>query len=314
TGVWDPLDLYGEALAAFGIPAVHAGGGNLLDTREAKDAAVLLAFLANPTDNLSLATVLRSPFFAVDDLTLYRFVQSLPRDNTAWWSVLADSRPAELEQPVGVLTGLLRNRVTQPPHMLLRCADRECGYSAVAANLANGRRRLADWGAFLDLVRTLAGGIGDCLSVTRRLQNLIAAEVKVPRPPLEAVNAVSLMTIHAAKGLEWPVVVVADLTRKPNNNSPPILVNPEIGIGMDWTDEGGEARKPALYRLLNRLRKLSEQEEARRLLYVALTRAKDLAVLTSTEASGGKLDLLLPGLQTCGVPLQAHGIRNESSR
>ena len=80
--VWAPLEVYGDALAAAGIPSVHAGGGNLLETREAKDGIVLLRFLADPTDDLALVAVLRSPFFAVDDRLLHdlaRSVRKAPR-------------------------------------------------------------------------------------------------------------------------------------------------------------------------------------------------------------------------------------------
>src|SRR5690606_41196836 len=64
-------------LPAMGVPAVHSGGGDLLGTREAKDAYALLRFLADPFDARALVAVLRSPYFAVDDPTLYRFAQAM---------------------------------------------------------------------------------------------------------------------------------------------------------------------------------------------------------------------------------------------
>jgi ATP-dependent helicase/nuclease subunit A len=56
---WEPLEVYGEALAATGLPAVHAGGGNLLETREAKDGLALLRFLDDPADDIALLALLR---------------------------------------------------------------------------------------------------------------------------------------------------------------------------------------------------------------------------------------------------------------
>jgi ATP-dependent helicase/nuclease subunit A len=85
---WNPLALYGETLESQGIPVVLAGGGNLLDTREAKDAWALLRFLADPTDDIALVSVLRSPFFAISDRTLFmvsRSFESLNGNRPCWW-------------------------------------------------------------------------------------------------------------------------------------------------------------------------------------------------------------------------------------
>ena len=84
TRTWSPLDTFSEVFSALGIPAVHTGGGNLLETREAKDGLALVRFLADPHDNLALAALLRSPSFAVDDRTLTLFAQSL-EGKQSWW-------------------------------------------------------------------------------------------------------------------------------------------------------------------------------------------------------------------------------------
>ena len=85
------------------------------------------------------------------------------------------------------------------------------GYSAVIANLVNAERREADWRGMMELVRSLEQRCGEGIfALSRRLKHLIQAMVEMPRPPLEAHNAVSLMTIHSAKGLEWPCVIVPE--------------------------------------------------------------------------------------------------------
>ena len=81
---WGPLELYGNAIASRGISILQAGGGSLLNTREAKDALTLLRFLSDSSDSLALIAVLRSPFFAVSDRTLYALAQTLP-EKTSWW-------------------------------------------------------------------------------------------------------------------------------------------------------------------------------------------------------------------------------------
>ncbi len=293
---WDPLELYGNAIAARGIPILQAGGGSLLDTREAKDAGAMLRCLADPSDNLALAAVLRSPFFAVNDITLYTFAQSLP-EHTSWWKHLRTSLNPALSRAKDILAELLIARRTEAPTRLLQLSDRLTGYTAVIANLPGADRRLADWQGFSSLVRTLEAGSFDVLSVVRRLRRLQAAEVKVPRPALAGGDAVSLITVHGAKGLEWPVVIITDLTRQSPPNAPLVRFDPELGVALKLEDEDGEKQKSALYTLLEQRKKADEAEESKRILYVGMTRARDRLILTAAKPTGGGLDILQPGLE-----------------
>lgn len=292
---WEPLGLYGQAIENRGIPIIQAGGGNLLDTREAKDAFVLLQFLADPSDNLSLVAVLRSPFFAVSDRTLFALSQ-LP-DAKTWWQRLQQSDDVAIAPIVATLNQLLRERIAEPPTRLLQLADRLTGYTAVMANLPGGDRRMADWRGFMELVRQLEQGMADVLVVVRRLKRLVSHEVSIPRPALAAGDAVSLMTIHASKGLEWSVVIVPDLTRQRAIDSPKVRFDPELGVSLKLEDEAGDKHKSALYILLEQRQKQRDQAEAKRLLYVALTRARDRLILTAAEPKGHGLNLLQPGLE-----------------
>ncbi|MBD1916266.1 MULTISPECIES: UvrD-helicase domain-containing protein [Cyanophyceae] len=298
---WGPLELYGNAIAARDTPVLQAGGGNLLDTREAKDAGALLRFLADPTDSLALAVVLRSPFFAVSDTILYTFAQTLPK-KTGWWKHLRDSADPDLSRARETLGELLIARRTEAPTRLLQIGDRLTGYTAVIANLPGADRRLADWQGFGELVRSLESDSFDALAVIRRLQRLQTAEVEVPRPALAGGNAVSLMTIHGSKGLEWPVVIVPDLARQSRPDSPLVRFDPELGVALKLEDEDSERQKSALYILLEQRKKAADSEESKRVLYVALTRVRDRLILTAAKAAGGGLDILQPGLEGLITP------------
>ncbi|MGA7935429.1 MAG: 3'-5' exonuclease, partial [Kovacikia sp.] len=291
---WEPLELYGQAIENRGIPILQAGGGNLLATREAKDACALLQFLADPSDDLSLVAVLRSPFFAISDRTLFTHSQ-IPNTKT-WWQRLKQSDDKAITHAVTVLHQLLSEREAEPPTRLLQLTDRLTGYTAVIANLPGCDRRMADWQGFISLVRQLELGMAEVLGVVRRLKRLVRREVPISRPKLAASQAISLMTIHAAKGLEWAVVIVPDLTRKPGSNSPPVRFDPTLGVALKLEDEGGDKQKSALYALLEQQQKQREQDEAKRLIYVALTRARDHLILTASEPSGNDLTMLQPGL------------------
>lgn len=305
---WESLELYGEILASEGIPVVLSGGGNLLDTREAKDAWALLRFLADPTDDIALVAVLRSPFFAISDRTLFmisRSGESLHGNQPSWWEKIQHQKPGLLEKPgfsvVEILKQLLAERTVEPPTRLLQIADRLTGYTAVINNLPGAPRREADWRGFMELVRQLETGNNDVFNVVRKLRQIAAADVKIPRLPLEAENAVTLMTIHAAKGLEWPVVVVPDLTRGKPNYAPSVYFDPAWGVAISLFNAEGEKQKPVLYVWLENLQKQREDAEALRLLYVAFTRSRDRLILTAASEKGSLLDLLRPGLNAAHI-------------
>lgn len=315
---WEPLENYGEALESLEIPTALAGG-NLLATREAKDAWALLQFLADTSDDLAFVAVLRSPFFAVSDRLLFIFAQqqatiaaeskgqnALEKTRTKidWWQKLKTADVAEFSQAVQVLSQLLRDRNLEPPTRLLQLADHLTGYTAVITNLPGANRREADWRGFLELVRQLEHGSSDVFAVVRRLKQLASAEVEIPRLPLSTKDAVALMTIHAAKGLEWPVVVIPDLTRSRLNSSETIYFDPIHGAALKLEDEEGEAQKPVLYIWLEYLRKQREESEALRVLYVALTRARDQLILTATDEKGGGLTKLQSGLEAARITIQ----------
>ncbi|MEM8505459.1 MAG: UvrD-helicase domain-containing protein [Cyanobacteria bacterium P01_D01_bin.1] len=298
---WGPLELYGNAIASRGIPILQAGGGSLLDTREAKDALALLRFLADASDSLALIAVLRSPFFAVSDRTLYALAQTLP-EKTSWWKHLQSEAATELAREVKILKHLMRERRVEAPTRLLQLCDRLTGYTAVIANLPDGHRRMADWNGFVELVRSLEYGSFDTLSVVRRLKQVTSAEVTIPRPAIEGGNAVSLMTIHASKGLEWPVVFVPDLSHKNVVDTSVIRFEASLGLGLKLTDEEGDYQKSALYSLLEQQANLKDEAERKRIYYVAFTRARDRLMLTSAEPAGGGLNLLAAGLTQTITP------------
>jgi ATP-dependent helicase/nuclease subunit A len=291
---WGALEFYGQALAGREIPILQAGGGNLLETREAQDAVALLKFLANPRDDLALVAVLRSPFFAVSDLTLFQLAQALP-EKISWWKHLKASKNEAVAHPIDCLSRLLLERRTEAPTRLLQMADRLTGYTAVIANLAGSARRLADWQGFIGLVRQLELGNHDVLTVVRRLQQLETYEIKVDRPGIEGGNAVSLLTVHGAKGLEWPVVIVPDLSRTAPNDVTAIRFDPKLGVALQFTDEEGEKQQSALGTLLKYRQKQASLEEAKRVLYVAMTRVRDQLIMTAASDSKSGLDLLLTG-------------------
>lgn len=301
TRTWKPLDTYSDVLPALGVPALHTGGGNLLETREAKDMFAALCFFADAKDNLALAALLKSPYFALSDVQLGEIAAATSKDNS-WFDTLKTHSPESTKHAAEVLSRLHDKRFEMSASRLLQRLDAFTGYSAVIANLPGAARRVADYRAFVDFVRDFEAG-SDTFTVVRRLKRLWQAEVTVSRPSLQADDAVTLMTIHHAKGLEFPVVILADLDYHAGNQTPAALVDADLGVAFKVADEQGEMLEPVLYQHLKNQQKHAERDELRRVLYVGLTRARDYLYLSATKDKGGALELLSDCLDAANIPI-----------
>jgi len=311
-----------EAVApSVGVPVLNAGGGDVLGTREGLDAVALLAAVVDASDTPALLAVLRGPFVAASDTAIHTLALGSDRAEGAsarraapWWRRLAESDDPTLRRGAALLDDLRAAHARGASAVdLLRLADARTGFGAQRANLPNAARRLADWHGVLELVADLEGGAADAFALQRRLRRLRAADVKVPRPPLRSDDAVSLLTIHGAKGLEWPVVVVVDLSRRGRARSDEVLVDPDLGVTLRWRSGAAAWSEPALFLLAERRARDREAAEDARLGYVALTRAREVVILSSRTPRGGLRALLGPGLEAAGVVAERLTVDAESA-
>jgi ATP-dependent helicase/nuclease subunit A len=302
TRKWDSIEKIGETLASRGISAVSLGGANLLKTQEALDVISLLQFLAEPADDIPLVALLRGPFFGVSDNALYEAGQKVNTwDGPHWWEVIKDD--ANFASPVKTLSELLEKRRELTAAELVRLADEKTGYSAIIANMPHGERREADLRGMTDLLSRLEKqGRAGIFDAAYYMTQLLRADVVEPRPWLTAGNAVSLLTIHGAKGLEWPVVFVAALTEGVQGGFERLTVDRELGLAFTVDEELGDKGKSAVYKLIKNRAEAREEDEVRRLLYVAVTRARDRVYISSSEVTGGNAwKMIQPGLESAGV-------------
>jgi len=238
-----------EALDRFGIPFVTTGGRTFLDAREIRDLRCFLAALVNPLDEVALIGVLRGPIVGLSD-------EEILRIGKTGWQEFFEARFGHLRKSAGFVS---------PDRLLPIQPDLSPRARANVDKLFSWLRRNRN--------RPLAEILED-------LEFLSEAEAAPP----EAGNVVQLMSIHAAKGLEFKVVFVSALQRDTERSSPVLTFSHVYGLGAKWRNPAtGDSQPDSAYAALKQERKVREEAETNRLLYVAMTRAEDRLILTYTK-------------------------------
>jgi ATP-dependent helicase/nuclease subunit A len=274
-----------KALSAAQIPYVRFGGRGFLERQEIHDMENLLDFLKNPNDDHALTGLLRSPFCALsDDLIHSLFVgQQKP-----FWLLLKqtakEKRPGY--QMVTQAYHLLNRFLEESHHLtvsqLLRKFIQTTSYDIALLSTRNGKQRSRNlWKLVQMAARHPELGCGEFAEQLRMMRELRLNEKDAP---VDARNSVKLMTIHSSKGLEFPAVILPRLSAKRNAWNGKLLFHKEYGLALNNTRLVDET-PPLYFRLANWLEKDMESAEKQRLLYVAITRARDY--LTILVPSGG---------------------------
>lgn len=290
---------YLQALQDAGIAAVGSDSdSSLLDTLEAADLLALLRFLVSPGDNLSLAHALKSPVGGVDDATLCRIAMAVRAEQAPhWWVACRDwtgdeAGDAAVRRFATLAAGWMEALDRLPVHdaldRILAEGDLRARYVA-AAPTALAATVVARLDAFLTLALEFEGGrfvtpAHLVLAVQRGL-----ALAPMPEVAGGQADAVRVSTIHGAKGLEAPIVVIADADSSPNSRGAQIL--------LDWPIEREAPRHFSI--LFDARRPHSQQaavlaaEDAAQaredwnLLYVAMTRARQVLLVSRIEPGRG---------------------------
>ncbi len=293
---------YARALREADVPYRLARGGGFYQAPEVRDLGELLASFAQPDDALAWAALLRSPFCGVSDSTLFDLSRlSLPtlgrRSPGEVLSALArEGRagapdPDELErlrqflavwQELAPLAGR-----AGAAELLVRAAE---GLDLEAAHLAapDGERRAANVRKAIALAESHDARGGTLPAFAARLRELARLPPREPEAEPEAVDAVSLLSVHQAKGLEWPVVFVPDLGALAPHDGRRALCDEEGRIALCFYDpELDLHRATATVEAARAEARRASAAESRRLLYVALTRARDHLVLSGEAPRGG---------------------------
>jgi ATP-dependent exoDNAse (exonuclease V) beta subunit len=240
---------------------------------------------ADPHDDLALAGFLRSPGCGLSDESLYYLANGRIGKQSLWETIqqgfqLPDGEAQQRRVwAVHLLTKLhkLAGR-TQVADLLKLFLD-ETNYLA-ALRLAGQPRALRNVAKLLaDVHNSELVNVADFLEYATNLKDSGSREGEARST---AGGAVQIMSIHQAKGLEFPVVILGDAAYGGSNRGSSILVDPELGVLLG--KEGTEGEKPAVYELGKKLNGDQDSAEVDRLLYVALTRAEQILMVSGNCA------------------------------
>ncbi len=299
------LPLLEEALTKYGVPYVVSAGIGFYSAQEIFDLTNYLTFLLDNNSDIALFAVLRSPFFGISENELYsisltegeslldrlfRFAGSGKSGDEVKYAVTVLGEEIQLAQRLTI------------PQLINRILDRT-GWLGAYRLSPTGVQRLANLRKLLAIAREFEGrGFNSLYDFIERIRYLKETAREGQAPVDETVDAVKIMTVHAAKGLEFPVVVIPfcdAFTRRGTR----LIVNDHVGI-LPFV--GNEI--PAAFSLYKCLESMSEQAEIARLFYVACTRAMDKLVLTSTAGKPPRniksfTDILAKSLDLSAIPV-----------
>ncbi len=282
---------YENALERAGIPFLTVAGRGFYERPEVRDVLNALTVLADPTDDLALVGLLRSPACGLSDLALYRLTEERTAQKApSLWATLNGASP-----------GLLADEATCAAEAvaLIHRLHAQAGRVTVAALLKDFLDATHYRAALLHAGQTRGAGnlaklltdahtsgivsVSEFLDYVTQLRDVGTREGEAHTL---SVGAVQLMTVHAAKGLEFPVIVIGD-AGKAARGGRGAMVDAILGV-VPPLKSAGEDEAPAAtslaYRLAQQAAADQEAAESDRLLYVAATRAQDLLILSGTAS------------------------------
>jgi ATP-dependent helicase/nuclease subunit A len=282
------IPLYTRALREAGIDFVVDGGRAFFERHEVGEAFSLLRSLANPADGVATVGVLRGSLGGVPDADLVAFVRaggrlSWKRSMTAAASFPAIRRAFERLQEWDALHDTL------PLDLWILRVLTESEFTLLLAAYYDGPQRVANVRKLAEKAAGLARERGVTLEqVAQRLEDEFTGDRVEGESPLadEAVDAVRILTMHKAKGLEFPYVIIPDLGRKQPNERRETQVRPYrnpdgVFIAVDVANRSWLRNAAAV--ILSVDRKRHDRAEQKRVFYVAATRAKERLLFVNSD-------------------------------
>ena len=307
------LHHYAAALGEQDIPWEAEGGGDFFAATEIEVALALLQIIDNPRQDVPLIAALRSAVYAFSADRLARIRAAAPEED--FYTALTRDGGEDAAAFLRELEEFRRRAGDEScSDLLWRVYDR-ANLLGVYGAMDEGETRRGNLLMLAQLAREFeAAGHRGLFGFLAYLQRLRENGGKLTLPAAGGNGGVRIMSIHRSKGLEFPVVILAGLARQLNrqDTTRPILFHPRLGVGPKRLDLERMVEYPTLARLaVARQMDYEMAAEELRLLYVAMTRAKEKLILSCALTGGrGDVDKLLP---SAGTPTEPQALLNCAS-
>ncbi len=285
------VETYGDVLQEQGVPFRIIGGKGYYQRQEIQTLSSLLSCLDNPTDKLNLVATLRSPLFGWADELVFLI------SATPGLDYLAETAPDAPEQVKQTFALLRELHACRHDSSVAGYVDRVFARTRICeaffASQPDGAQCVANLLKALELARQLeTAGVRSLRAFVRRLRDTVLGGVEEEPSPAneESENVVRILTMHKAKGLEFPVVVLPDLAGRSADSGAKLLFRRDGGCELRFA-----SRRTVEFDEADEDRKKREEAEEIRLLYVATTRAKKRLVIPWFAEKGGRIGLLARG-------------------
>ncbi len=293
-------EIFSDTLASEGIASHTETQSGYFSTLEIRTVLNLLKIIDNPRQDIPFTAVLKSPVvdLSSNDLALIR----IPRRRILMYEAAEEyirENTDELSEKLKKFLDKL-NRYRDMVHhlsiheLILKVLD-DTDYYNFAAAMPAGERRRANIDMLIQrAIRFEAGSYSGLFHFVRYMEKLDKYDVDFGEAKVAGENrdTVKIMSIHKSKGLEFPIVFVAGMGKSFNNQDSrnSLLIHPDMGIGIDYIDHQLRIKAPTLVKkVIQRELVLENLGEELRVLYVAMTRAKEKLILTGGVKDLGKL-------------------------
>lgn len=285
-------ETFGEILGDMGIPCFTGSQKGYFSAAEVRTVLAYLQILDNPVQDIPLASVLRSAIGGLTDEELAVIRSSFKErhfyDCVQAYRVYGDNKElcGKLDRFFEVFDRLRTKCAHTPVHLLIWEMLEMTGYGAYAQALPAGSQRKANLDMLIEkAISYESTSYRGLYHFVRYIENLKKYEVDYgeANTGTEADNTVRIMSIHKSKGLEFPIVFVSGLGKQFNESDvrSKVVMHPEFGLACDCVDTKLRTRQPSILKKTIQKKTAAENlGEELRVLYVALTRAKEKLILT----------------------------------